>query len=1227
MRLHTGDPERNGLGAKRLSVVSLFAFVLMSPLPMLAPGCRVDGGGRVTDATNAPSDAIERLEARATREAARPSARSLRAPPPPGVDPSLLARVAPDDTRARATLDEAVAEITHGAPTRDPAVAERVVPDEALRRYIVGRTLRLSGDLAAAERELDVARRLDEQAPEPWRELAESQSRRGARAAAMASYREVLERDPEDIRALEQLGRHALATRDMTGGATLLARAWALGPASYDPALPYIVAWELGGALRDLGYVSAGAEALALAANLPEPFPSATRYARELGALYRSRSDILRDVGDALLRLGDDSGASLAYDLASGLPSIDGATALLPRRVYAAMRRGAPARAATAIIRDIRDDGGRVEDRRLALIRHVASHSDEGPAMAGALLEIEASLGPAQRRLVTGSLARARAAALDGDRAIDALRRYIAEAPDDAGAVEDLLTRLAAQDATGAVRETIALVSASPARERALTDALLRALPDARALLARWGRIPAAEASSPAGALVRARLLQSVDLAEATATLDALLARDPTWTPALVAQIETLSRAGDWPRAERLLARIDAAAGPEARYARARALHALQRFADALETIAPLVDGAGAAPHPDHLLLAAGLAHTLNDDRVAERWLRRLIEIDPLREDGYAGLISLYAGSGPLADDARLNDTLRALRDAVPANRTLRLLRARDSIARAQYDRAERDLLDLAEQDPADAQVAELLVSVWIATGSFDRAEAWLLDRVESRPDDGAPIAELARVMAFSDRAEEGATLLRDWLVRRPGDDGASRRLEEILRGPLDRPEDADAVALMRLERAPGVIDNALEIAAIRAARREDEAAARTIVDALRPDTSLRPDQAERAQATLRTLLVRADATRPGAAETLELAEALATRLPSLPDDLHRARVRLMARMGADVASLARACDLAAAQHPESVVELYLMALDTLREARLVAEAAALARHAGTTQRPARPSLLAAWVLIAYGLLDDVAVADALRIAVEDDVVTRTQRMMSQMLRGGIPPGDGEAAELAYIMANAFAYTENPDGAENLYLLALEFDPDHPWANNNLGYRYTERGERLDEAYRMIRRALDRMPDEGAIIDSMGWVLYRMGVLEDTKDERGRPFEGAVTHLGRAVQVGVDDASPIVLDHFGDALWGVGRREEAARSWELARREASAYLAGLAPERRQRETADPLALEFLDLLKNVEQKLQAVADGEEPPVTPILGDGDLPPADAPASRPTDGPAT
>ncbi len=104
---------------------------------------------------------------------------------------------------------------------------------------------------------------------------------------------------------------------------------------------------------------------------------------------------------------------------------------------------------------------------------------------------------------------------------------------------------------------------------------------------------------------------------------------------------------------------------------------------------------------------------------------------------------------------------------------------------------------------------------------------------------------------------------------------------------------------------------------------------------------------------------------------------------------------------------------------------------------------------------------------------------------------------------------------------------------------ALELSPDQPFVLNYLGYSYADMGHHLTEAREMIERASERRPNDGAIVDSLGWVMFRQG---DSKE--------AVKTLERAVELEPEDST--INGHLGDAYWAAGRKVEAQYQWRRA---------------------------------------------------------------------------
>jgi tetratricopeptide (TPR) repeat protein len=107
---------------------------------------------------------------------------------------------------------------------------------------------------------------------------------------------------------------------------------------------------------------------------------------------------------------------------------------------------------------------------------------------------------------------------------------------------------------------------------------------------------------------------------------------------------------------------------------------------------------------------------------------------------------------------------------------------------------------------------------------------------------------------------------------------------------------------------------------------------------------------------------------------------------------------------------------------------------------------------------------------------------------------------------------------------------------EQLLLEAIKLKPDYSTAYNALGYSYADRGIKLQEAKRYIEIALAYEPNNHYILDSMGWIHFKMGNLEI-----------AMKYIRKAYTINND---PEIAAHLGEILWVQGKKEEAREIWE-----------------------------------------------------------------------------
>jgi tetratricopeptide (TPR) repeat protein len=202
----------------------------------------------------------------------------------------------------------------------------------------------------------------------------------------------------------------------------------------------------------------------------------------------------------------------------------------------------------------------------------------------------------------------------------------------------------------------------------------------------------------------------------------------------------------------------------------------------------------------------------------------------------------------------------------------------------------------------------------------------------------------------------------------------------------------------------------------------------------------------------------------------------------------------------------------------------------------------------------------------AFELLEGLVAAEPERIQAlvqlgnllrRDEDYARAESAYSRAIeRLGTP--EREDWSLFYARGIAYERTKQWPKAEADFLQALELEPEQPFVLNYLGYSWVDKGMRLDEARDMLDRAVAARPDDGFIVDSVGWVHYRLGEYAD-----------AVETLERAVEL--EPGDPVINDHLGDAYWRVGRQREARYQWQRAL------------------TLEPEA----DLIETIEQKLRS----------------------------------
>ena len=134
---------------------------------------------------------------------------------------------------------------------------------------------------------------------------------------------------------------------------------------------------------------------------------------------------------------------------------------------------------------------------------------------------------------------------------------------------------------------------------------------------------------------------------------------------------------------------------------------------------------------------------------------------------------------------------------------------------------------------------------------------------------------------------------------------------------------------------------------------------------------------------------------------------------------------------------------------------------------------------------------------------------------------------------------DPNHVEANYWMGSAYQALERFGRAESYLRKTIALSPEHEKAHNALGYLLAEHGTNLDEAVRLIQKALKRSPANGAYLDSLGWAYFKQGKLNDALKQ----LEKAVIYMPDSVEV---------QDHLGEVYLKKGLKKEAVAAWQKA---------------------------------------------------------------------------
>ncbi|MCZ2152003.1 MAG: tetratricopeptide repeat protein [Bryobacterales bacterium] len=489
------------------------------------------------------------------------------------------------------------------------------------------------------------------------------------------------------------------------------------------------------------------------------------------------------------------------------------------------------------------------------------------------------------------------------------------------------------------------------------------------------------------------------------------------------------------------------------------------------------------APNDSSTYLMLGrLYKVAQNSPESEKAYKRALELDPNNEEALTGLAMVYADVG---DTKSAADLLKKATEKNPSVRTLAALAAAYEQLR-DYTNAAATLRKALEMSPGNAEVKR----------------------------------GLAQNLLLSDKLDESLELFQQLASEDPKDAQAQLRISQIYRQQRNFDKAREAA-----KKAQELDPNSLEI---------------------------KYNQVN---------LLEAEGKTPEAIEALQ-GILVATAKKSYHAGEKANRAILMERLG----FLYRSSE----QYPqavdafkqmqelddESAPRAAIQIVETYRQARDTPKAYEAAR----TAREKYPKDRSVQAMYAFAAADAGKPAEAEKVARDlakekkdrDSYVTLAQvfdrtknypEMAKALDEAEKLSANQEEKENIYFMRGAMLEKNKKfDAAEAEFRRVLTLNPANASALNYLGYMLADRGVRLPEAHEMIRKAVDQEPNNGAYLDSLGWVLYRLDRLDEAEE-----------YLKKAVERTGND--PTVHEHLGDLYSKQGKWKEAVNEWQRSLKE------------------------------------------------------------------------
>jgi tetratricopeptide (TPR) repeat protein len=536
----------------------------------------------------------------------------------------------------------------------------------------------------------------------------------------------------------------------------------------------------------------------------------------------------------------------------------------------------------------------------------------------------------------------------------------------------------------------------------------------------------------------------------------------------------------DYPDAHRLLARIYFHMLDNTQADRNATKESLGKAIEHLEALVKQTPN-----DTDSWLLLGRLYRASNQPAKAEEAFRKVLKTDPESKAGLANLAELYFQQGEYAEAA--------------------------------------DVLSKIPESDADSQVLGMLAYAYSQTHDFDKAIATYEKALAQDPDNTDLRRAYAEALLNGGKNDKARQELQKVLKAEPDDDASFLRLAQI-----DRQEGRFDEARQELEKASTLKPDNLEIPYQQALLEDTVGNTDKAIQLLQGlvKQSERPEgQYTAGEANNRAIFL----------ERLGLVYREMEKFPQAMDCFKQ--IQALGKLQGPRAEFLIAETLRLEHQPDKAQAQVDAAVQTYPQdqALKILRATMLGERGHVDE-----AVAALQPLLTKGPGDREIYISIAQIYSQAKRYTEAEQAVHKSLDLTPNPDDQEYA--LFVLASVYERQKKYDLAEETFKKVLSVNPLNASAANYLGYMLADRGVRLEESVKYIKKALDLEPNNGAYLDSLGWAYYKMN-----------RYDLAEPHLEKAARLIQND--PTIHEHLGDLYLRMGKASMAREEWERALKE------------------------------------------------------------------------